>query len=125
MPQHTLDIVFADGEVNAAAIPTFNEPQRGVRRVLYRTRSPPLSSYIVEPLAGQRWIPVASRHHDGAGIAPSSAVEDDLNGVAENSAPRRRIAQALHNVVARAFLRPRRHERRRDACGRCGIGIRV
>src|SRR5688500_234044 len=114
MPQHALDVVFADGEVNAAAIAVFNKPQRGVGGVLDRARLATHPRDLVEPLACERRIPVASGDHDIPSISSTATLEKNLQRRQQYFSARLSIAKASQHVVACPFLCPCRHERRRN-----------
>ena len=80
MPQHALDVVFADCEVNATAIAIFNKPQRCVGGVLDRAGLAAHARDFVEPLAGELRIPVASRDHDIPSVSSAAAIEKKSPG---------------------------------------------
>src|SRR5687768_10900788 len=106
MPQHALDVVLADCEVDPTAVPVLDQPQRRVGRVLDR---PGLATHprdLVEPLARELGIPVASRDHDIASVSTAATIEENLQRRHQYFSARLSIAKTPQHIVACPFLRP-------------------
>ena len=75
--QNALDVVFADGEVDPAAVTALDQPQRRIRRILDRAGLATSRCDIIESLARQGRVPVAPGDHDVVSIAAAASFKND------------------------------------------------